>query len=46
MDVYLSILTAVFALGTIVEQDTEKGKVLGKCFYMSILLMSVMNLFN
>ena len=46
MKVYLGIVSAVFAIATLAETEAEKSKVFGKCFCLSTLLMTAINLIS
>ncbi len=44
MEVFVGIVTAVFAIGTIAEKDKGTGKMLALCFCISMAALTIIHI--
>lgn len=44
MELFVGIVTAVFAIGTIAEKDKSSGKMLAGCFCVSMVALAAIHI--
>lgn len=44
MEIFVGIITAVFAIGTIADKDKNGGKMLAGCFCVSMAVLAVIHI--